>query len=203
MNKRIREQNGAEQSNIIGVSFSDNLENLFFFNIYMVTVLTPIDQTKVPDLTLLIRTSETLGKVLKASDIIIYEFAVDLGCVEEECLPVLERASKLIFNKDFFVGYSPERVNPRDKVNMLTKIKEVTSGSPAEVVNRIDDLYRSIITAGTYKTPVFKRPETHNAALMGPVLVVNPYYLAHKAGQARYNSEYILSGRRITEKKAC
>src|SRR5690606_37320822 len=136
-------------SNGIGLSFSATVEDLKNYNIYIVTVPTPIDQFKSPDLTPLIKASEMLGKVLKPGDIVIYESTVYPGCTEEECVPVLEKVSGLTFNKDFFAGYSPERINPGDKVNTLTKIKKVTSGSTPEVARQVDDLYGSIITAGT------------------------------------------------------
>lgn len=119
--------------------------------IYIVTVPTPIDATKRPDLTPLIKASETLGKVLKAGDIVIYESTVYPGATEEDCVPVLERGSGLTFNADFFVGYSPERINPGDKTHRLTMIRKVTSGSTPEVADIVDRLYSSIIEAGTYK----------------------------------------------------
>jgi len=146
-----------------GLRFSADPAELSTCNTYIVTVPTPIDQFKAPDLTPLIKASEMLGKVLKKGDIVIYESTVYPGCTEEECVPVLERSSGLRFNVDFFAGYSPERINPGDKVNTLTKIKKVTSGSTPEVAETVDQLYRSIITAGTHKAPNMKVAEASKA----------------------------------------
>ena len=120
-------------------------------NVFIVTVPTPIDQAKRPDLTPLIRASETIGGVLKRGDIVIYESTVYPGCTEEACVPVLERVSGLTFNQDFFCGYSPERINPGDKQRRLTTILKVTSGSTPAIADRVDALYASIIPAGTHK----------------------------------------------------
>lgn len=120
-------------------------------SVYIVTVPTPIDAHKRPDLTPLIKASETLGKVLKRGDIVIYESTVYPGATEEDCVPVLERLSGLTFNKDFFAGYSPERINPGDKTHRLPDIRKVTSGSTPEIAEEVDQLYAGIITAGTYK----------------------------------------------------
>lgn len=147
----------------IGLSFSANKADLSTYNTFIVTVPTPIDQFKAPDLRPLIKASEMLGSILKEGDIVIYESTVYPGCTEEDCVPVLERTSGLKFNKDFFAGYSPERINPGDKVNTLTKIKKVTSGSTPEIADRVDDLYRSIITAGTHKAPSLKVAEASKA----------------------------------------
>lgn len=146
-----------------GLSFSSNKEDLTKYNTFIVTVPTPIDQFKSPDLTPLIKASEMLGSILKSGDIVIYESTVYPGCTEEDCVPVLEKFSGLKFNKDFFAGYSPERINPGDKINTLTKIKKVTSGSTPEIANRVDELYRSIITAGTHKAPSIKVAEASKA----------------------------------------
>ena len=146
-----------------GLSFSSNTEDLKKCNVYIVTVPTPIDQFKAPDLTPLIKASEMLGKVLKSGDIVIYESTVYPGCTEEDCVPVLEKYSGLKFNKDFYCGYSPERINPGDKVNTLTKIKKVTSGSTPEIATIVDELYASIITAGTHKAPSIKVAEASKA----------------------------------------
>ena len=146
-----------------GLSFSSNKEDLKKCNVYIVTVPTPIDQFKAPDLTPLIKASEMLGKVLKPSDIVIYESTVYPGCTEEDCVPVLEQFSGLKFNIDFYCGYSPERINPGDKVNTLTKIKKVTSGSTPDIATKVDDLYASIITAGTHKAPSIKVAEASKA----------------------------------------
>lgn len=147
----------------IGLSFSANADDLVFYNTFIVTVPTPIDQFKAPDLRPLIKASEMLGNILKEGDVVIYESTVYPGCTEEDCVPVLERVSGLKFNMDFFAGYSPERINPGDKINTLTKIKKVTSGSTPEIADRIDDLYRSIIDAGTHKAPSIKVAEASKA----------------------------------------
>lgn len=146
-----------------GLRFSSKVEDLESYNTFIVTVPTPIDEFKAPDLTPLIKASEMLGSILKVGDLVIYESTVYPGCTEEVCVPALERASGLIFNKDFFAGYSPERINPGDKINTLTKIKKVTSGSTNEIANRVDDLYRSIIEAGTHKAPSMKVAEASKA----------------------------------------
>jgi UDP-N-acetyl-D-galactosamine dehydrogenase len=146
-----------------GLHFSYDISELSSCNIFIVTVPTPINQFKAPDLTPLIKASEMLGKVLKKDDIVIYESTVYPGCTEEDCVPVLERFSGLIFNVDFFCGYSPERINPGDKVNTLTKIKKVTSGSTIEIADVVDRLYASIITAGTHKAPSIKVAEASKA----------------------------------------
>ena len=146
-----------------GLTFSSNSSDLIPCNVYVVTVPTPIDQFKAPDLTPLLKASEMLGKVLKNGDIVIYESTVYPGCTEEDCVPVLEKNSGLKFNVDFFCGYSPERINPGDKVNTLTKIKKVTSGSTPEIADVVDALYSSIITAGTHKAPSLKVAEASKA----------------------------------------
>jgi len=146
-----------------GMKLSYDLEDLRHYNVFIVTVPTPIDQFKAPDLRPLIKASEMLGKVLKKGDIVIYESTVYPGCTEEECVPALERTSGLKFNEDFYCGYSPERINPGDKVNTLTTIKKVTSGSTPEVAQEVDALYRSIITAGTHLAPSMKVAEASKA----------------------------------------
>jgi UDP-N-acetyl-D-galactosamine dehydrogenase len=146
-----------------GLAFSSNSSDLIPCNVYIVTVPTPIDQFKAPDLTPLLKASEMLGRVLKNGDIVIYESTVYPGCTEEDCVPVLEKISGLRFNIDFFCGYSPERINPGDKVNTLTKIKKVTSGSTPEIADVVDSLYSSIITAGTHKAPSLKVAEASKA----------------------------------------
>ncbi|NRQ42241.1 Vi polysaccharide biosynthesis UDP-N-acetylglucosamine C-6 dehydrogenase TviB [Rheinheimera sp. YQF-2] len=133
------------------LSYSCELDDLRRANVYIVTVPTPIDEHRQPDLTPLIKASETLGKVIKAGDVVIYESTVYPGATEEDCIPVIERVSGLKYNVDFFAGYSPERINPGDKEHRVTTIKKVTSGSTPEVAEFVDSLYRSIITAGTYK----------------------------------------------------
>lgn len=146
-----------------GLIFSANPAVLDEYNIFIVTVPTPIDQFKTPDLTPLLKASEMLGNVLKKGDIVIYESTVYPGCTEEDCVPVLEKFSGLTFNADFYCGYSPERINPGDKVNTLTKIKKVTSGSTPEIADIVDQLYSSIITAGTHKAPSIKVAEASKA----------------------------------------
>ncbi len=142
--------------NLKYTALSDDLQDC---NCYIVTVPTPIDEHKRPDLTPLIRASETVGKVLKQGNIVIYESTVYPGCTEEDCVPVLEKHSGLKFNQDFFCGYSPERINPGDKEHRVTTIKKVTSGSTPGVADLIDALYNQIITAGTHKAPSIKVAE--------------------------------------------
>jgi UDP-N-acetyl-D-galactosamine dehydrogenase len=141
------------------LKFTQNIEDIKTCNVFIVTVPTPIDQYKRPDLTPLIKASETVGKVLKHGDIVIYESTVYPGCTEEDCVPILEKYSGLTFNKDFFCGYSPERINPGDKEHRVTTIKKVTSGSTPEVADLIDALYNEIITAGTHKAESIKVAE--------------------------------------------
>ena len=143
--------------------FSTNLEDLKDYNVFIVTVPTPIDNYKKPDLTPLLSASKTIGKILKKNDVVIYESTVYPGCTEEDCVPVLEQESGLKFNQDFFCGYSPERINPGDKINTLTKIKKVTSGSTPEIADFVDNLYGSIIEAGTYKATSMKVAEASKA----------------------------------------
>ncbi|HLU01400.1 MAG TPA: Vi polysaccharide biosynthesis UDP-N-acetylglucosamine C-6 dehydrogenase TviB [Advenella sp.] len=133
------------------LAYSADPAELAKCNVYIVTVPTPIDDYKQPDLTPLIKASETIGKVLKKGDIVIYESTVYPGATEEDCVPVLEKFSGLTFNKDFFAGYSPERINPGDKNHRVSTIKKVTSGSTPEIADLVNDLYAEIITAGTHK----------------------------------------------------
>lgn len=147
----------------IGLTFSSNEADLSQYNVFIVTVPTPIDDFKAPDLKPLKMASEMLGRCIKKGDIVIYESTVYPGCTEEECVPVLEKSSGLVYNQDFFCGYSPERINPGDKVNTLTKIKKVTSGSTPEIAIIVDDLYKSIITAGTHLAPNMKVAEASKA----------------------------------------
>ena len=139
--------------------YSGDIEALSDCEIFIVTVPTPIDQANRPDLTPLIKASETVGKAMPPGSIVIYESTVYPGCTEEVCVPVLEKHSGLKFNKDFFCGYSPERINPGDKVNTLTKIKKITSGSTPEIAKLVNDLYGSIITAGTFPATSIKVAE--------------------------------------------
>ncbi|MBO9674978.1 MAG: nucleotide sugar dehydrogenase [Sphingobacteriaceae bacterium] len=147
----------------VGLTLSSNLPDLAACTVYIVTVPTPIDHLKRPDLAPLLAASKMLGIVLKAGDIVIYESTVYPGCTEEDCVPVLEKISGLKYNVDFFCGYSPERINPGDKINTLTKIKKVTSGSNPAVALEIDQLYASIITAGTHLAPSIKVAEASKA----------------------------------------
>ena len=157
----LEELNKVLNNNLFRLS--NDIESIKECNIYIVTVPTPIDKYKAPDLTLLLKASKMIGEILKKGDIVIYESTVYPGCTEEDCVPVLEQYSGLKFNKDFYCGYSPERINPGDKVNTLTKIKKVTSGSTPEVANLVNDLYSSIITAGTHKAPNIKVAEASKA----------------------------------------
>lgn len=141
------------------LSYSSNLEDLKTVNYFIVTVPTPVDEYKKPDLTPLISASKTVGSVLKKGDTVIYESTVYPGCTEEDCVPVLEKASGLKFNVDFFCGYSPERINPGDKLHRVTTIKKVTSGSTPDVADKVDALYRKIVTAGTHKASSIKVAE--------------------------------------------
>ncbi|UPT76876.1 nucleotide sugar dehydrogenase [Sulfurovum sp. XGS-02] len=142
-----------------GMSFTANLDDIADCNVYIVTVPTPIDSSNRPDLTPLIKSSESVGKVLKKDDIVIYESTVYPGVTEEVCVPVLEKMSGLKFNDDFFAGYSPERINPGDKEHTVTKILKVTAGSTPEIAKVVDDLYKSIITAGTHLASSIKVAE--------------------------------------------
>ncbi len=154
-----RETEPEELRAAIHLSFSANSDDLRACNCFIVTVPTPIDMYKRPDLGPLIKASETVGKVLKTGDIVIYESTVYPGCTEEDCVPVLEKFSGLKFNHDFFCGYSPERINPGDKTHRLPNIQKVTSGSTPEVADLVDQIYRQIITAGTHKASSIKVAE--------------------------------------------
>jgi len=151
------------ESGKIGLNFSADKNDLKDYRIFIVTVPTPINKFKAPDLTPLLKASTMLGDVLKKNDIVIYESTVYPGCTEEDCVPVLESTSGLKFNMDFFVGYSPERINPGDKINTLTKIKKVTSGSTLVIAEIVDQLYNSFVTAGTHKAPSIKVAEASKA----------------------------------------
>jgi UDP-N-acetyl-D-galactosamine dehydrogenase len=153
------EASPAEFSEATHLSFTTNLEDLRACNCFIVTVPTPIDENKQPDITPLIKASETIGKVLKVGGLVIYESTVYPGATEEDCVPVLEKHSGLKFNQDFFAGYSPERINPGDKEHRVTTIKKVTSGSTPEIACLVDALYNEIITAGTHKAPSIKVAE--------------------------------------------
>jgi len=142
-----------------GLYNTNHVSGLIECNIFIVTVPTPIDEDQNPDLTPLVKASETVGGILKVGDIVIYESTVYPGATEEECVPILEKESGLKFNVDFFCGYSPERINPGDKQHTVTKILKVTSGSTPEIAERVDQLYKSVITAGTYKAASIKVAE--------------------------------------------
>ena len=141
------------------LNFTSNKNDLKYSNCYIITVPTPIDKFKKPDLKPLFKATETIGGIIKKDDIIIYESTVYPGCVEEECVPILEKFSDLKFNQDFFCGYSPERINPGDKVHTISNIKKITSGSTLEVADLVDDLYNEIVDVGTYKAPSIKVAE--------------------------------------------
>lgn len=162
---RTNEVDSNELQNALskGLKFSSCQEELRSYNVYIVTVPTPVNDLRNPDLSFLLKASKTLGEVLKFGDLVIYESTVYPGCTEEECVPILEKYSGLKFNHGFFCGYSPERINPGDKVKTLTKIKKVTSGSTPEVAEYVDQLYSSIIEAGTYKATNIKVAEASKA----------------------------------------
>jgi UDP-N-acetyl-D-galactosamine dehydrogenase len=153
------EVDAAELAQAGQLAFTDDASRLAQANVFIVTVPTPIDEYKQPDLTPLVRASETIGKVLKRGDIVIYESTVYPGATEEVCVPVLERISGLRFNDEFFAGYSPERINPGDKSHRVSTIKKVTSGSVPAVADLVDELYRQIIVAGTHKAPSIRVAE--------------------------------------------
>jgi UDP-N-acetyl-D-galactosamine dehydrogenase len=149
----------SEITDSVNLSFSGDLAAIADANVYVVTVPTPINEHNQPDLSPLLRASELIGKVLKSGDIVIFESTVYPGATEEECVPVLELVSGLVFNKDFFAGYSPERINPGDKEHRVTTILKITSGSTPEIAHQVDKLYSSIVTAGTYLASSIKVAE--------------------------------------------
>ena len=142
-----------------GLWITDHIEEIKDANFYVVTVPTPVDRSNRPDLTPLYKASETVGKVLSNGDVVVYESTVFPGATEDECIPILEKFSGLTFNKDFYAGYSPERINPGDKEHTVTKILKVTSGSTPEIAKYVDDVYKSIIVAGTHMAPSIKVAE--------------------------------------------
>ena len=156
---KTREINPKEFDKSIHLSFSSQIKDIEECSIYIITVPTPIDSNKVPDLSPLKIASKSVGNILKKGDIVIYESTVYPGATEEVCVPILERHSGLTFNKDFYCGYSPERINPGDKEHRVTTIKKVTSGSTPEIADIVDNLYKSIITAGTHKASSIKVAE--------------------------------------------
>ncbi len=149
----------GKPSGEVGLYCTTDLEDIKGCNYYIITVPTPVDKNNRPDLTPLYKSSETVGKVLKKGDIVIYESTVYPGVTEDECVPVLEKISGLKFNKDFFAGYSPERINPGDKEHTVDKILKVTAGSTLEIGKKVDDLYKAVITAGTHLAPTIKVAE--------------------------------------------
>jgi len=157
------ENTKASANKKIGLLPSCDIKDISLATIYIVTVPTPIDKHKKPDLSYLISASKMIARVLKKDDIVIYESTVYPGCTEEDCVPVLEQYSNLKFNKDFFCGYSPERINPGDKINTISTIKKVTSGSTPEIGEKINNLYKSIIKAGTHLAPSIKVAEASKA----------------------------------------
>lgn len=148
-----------QKSKSTGLLLTSNVDDIKSSNIYIVTVPTPVDRNNRPILTPLIKASETIGKILKPNDIVIYESTVYPGVTEDECVPVLEKHSGLKFNRDFYCGYSPERINPGDKTHTVANIKKVTSGSTPKIGRTVDNLYKSIITAGTHLAPTLKVAE--------------------------------------------
>ena len=167
--KRIKELNSGIDKNLEfnkyelqaskNINFTFSEEDLKSTNCFIITVPTPIDEFKKPDLKPLLRSTEMIGKIIKKGDLIIYESTVFPGCVEEVCVPVLEQFSTLKFNQDFFCGYSPERINPGDKNHTISNIKKITSGSTPEIADLVDELYNEIITVGTHKAPNIKVAE--------------------------------------------
>ena len=141
------------------IKYSSNIDDILKSNIYIITVPTPIDLSNEPDLTPIIKSTQNIAKILKKDDIVIYESTVYPGVTEEVCVPILEKLSNLKFNQDFFCGYSPERINPGDKEHTVTKILKITSGSTPQIAKKIDELYKSIITAGTHLAPTIKVAE--------------------------------------------
>lgn len=156
---RTKEVDANELKSSKKLSYSSSLDDLKSANYFIVTVPTPVDEYKKPDLTPLLSASKTVGSVLKKGDIVIYESTVYPGCTEEDCVPVLEKTSGLKFNIDFFCGYSPERINPGDKLHRVTTIKKITSGSTPEIADKVDVLYKKIVIAGTHKASSIKVAE--------------------------------------------
>tara|TARA_B100001059_G_C17839113_1_gene590631 strand:- start:8036 stop:9307 length:1272 start_codon:yes stop_codon:yes gene_type:complete len=159
----VESENIEIQINNKSLFLTSDINNIKNCTIYIVTVPTPVDENKIPDLTFLLTASKQISKYLKRGDVVIYESTVYPGCTEEECVPVLEKHSNLKYNKDFYCGYSPERINPGDKINTLTKIKKVTSGSNKKIGKFVNDLYLSIIEAGTHLAPSIKVAEASKA----------------------------------------
>ena len=161
--KLLSVQGLTNKNQKIGLYLSNELNDLKIYNFFIITVPTPNNRYKAPNLTPLLKASKMIGKIIKKNDIVIYESTVYPGCTEEDCVPVLEANSGLKLNKDFYCGYSPERINPGDNINTLTKIKKVTSGSNEDVAETIDAIYKTIIKAGTYKAPSIMVAEASKA----------------------------------------
>ena len=172
------------KSNSNGLLCSSTLKDIADCNYYIVTVPTPVDKNNRPDLTPLYKSSETVGKVLKKGDIVIYESTVYPGVTEDECVPVLEKISGLKFNVDFFAGYSPERINPGDKEHTVEKILKVTAGSTPEIGQKVNDLYKSVITAGTHLAPTIKVAEAAKVLHTQRTQVMQQHHLRSTAAQA-------------------
>ena len=153
------EHNEKELKDLKKLNFTNNDKDLKSANCFIITVPTPVDKFKKPDLKPLFKASGIIGKTIKKGDLIIYESTVYPGCVEDECVPILEKFSKLNFNKDFFCGYSPERINPGDKEHTISNVKKITSGSTKEIADLVDNIYKEIITVGTHKAPSIKVAE--------------------------------------------
>ena len=156
---RNLEFNKNKLKNLKRLNFTNNVEDIKSSNCFIITVPTPIDQFKKPDLRPLLNATKMLGKIINKNNLIIYESTVFPGCIEEECVPILQKYSKLKFNKDFFCGYSPERINPGDKVHTISNIKKITSGSTPEIADLVDSIYKEIIAVGTHKAPSIKIAE--------------------------------------------
>lgn len=158
-NDRTMELSAAQMADAGRITYTSDTDILRTCNFYIVSVPTPVDAYKVPDLSPVIGASRTVSSVLKNGDVVVYESTVYPGCTEEDCVPVLEAGSGLVFNSDFYCGYSPERINPGDKIHTVSKIKKITSGSTPETAELVDAVYASIITAGTYKASCIKVAE--------------------------------------------
>src|SRR5210317_326065 len=178
------------------LNFTSNINDTKDCNIYIICMPTPIDGFNKPNLEPLINSSKTVGTVIKKNDIIIYESTVYPGVTEDVCVKELEKSSGLKFNQDFFCGYSPERINPGDKVNTLTKIKKVTSGSIPLIAEYVDQLYKGILEAAGTKWNFLKFTP---GLVGGHCISVDPYYLTHKAKELGYDPQVILSGRKIND----
>src|SRR5688572_7226935 len=161
--KKFNDRTGETERKAIEASnrlqFTTNVQELRDVSVYIITVPTPVDEFKQPDLAPLRAASKTVGSVLKKGDVVIYESTVFPGCTEEVCVPVLENSSSLKFNQDFYCGYSPERINPGDKIHNLTNVRKVTSGSTPEIAEVVDQLYKKIVTVGTHKASSIKVAE--------------------------------------------